>query len=115
MYGDGQHPNSLFSQLKQAIADKQTSFNMSPGDQLRDFLDIETVANNIVAIAEQNEVEGIINCCSGIPISVQEFVESYLHRVNIQLKLNLGHYPYSDLEPKNFWGDNAKLKLILQK
>jgi hypothetical protein len=30
-----------------------------------------------------------------------------------KIKLNLGFYPYSPIEPMEFWGDNRKLKQIL--
>ncbi|MCG2615399.1 NAD(P)-dependent oxidoreductase [Terrimonas sp. NA20] len=112
MYGKGQNPNSLLSQLQAALERGDASFNMSPGDQLRDYLPIEKVADNIVKIADQQEVSGIINCCSGNPVQVKELVQEYLNRNNADIKLNLGFYPYSDLEPRNFWGDTTKLKTI---
>ena len=64
MYGKGQSPKSLLSQLDQALADKKEIFNMSGGKQVRDYLPVETVANHIVSISLQNEITGIINCCS---------------------------------------------------
>jgi dTDP-6-deoxy-L-talose 4-dehydrogenase (NAD+) len=113
MYGQGQSPNSLLSQLQLALDRGDKSFNMSPGDQLRDFLDISKVAEYIVAIALQKSETGIINCCSGQPIQVKELVNDYLKKKNRHISLNLGFYPYSDLEPRNFWGDTKKLKTIL--
>ncbi len=113
MYGIGQNPNSLLSQLQTALDRGDKIFNMSPGDQLRDYLEVEKVAKYIVAIATQNKETGIINCCSGIPVPVKELVEGFLKSQNADIKLNLGFYPYSDVEPLNFWGDNNKLKTIL--
>ncbi len=114
MYGKGQNPNSLLSQLQAALERGDDSFNMSPGDQLRDYLPIEKVAENIVKIADQRSVEGVINCCSGKPIQVKELVQEYLKEKNTNIKLNLGFYPYSDIEPRNFWGDTTKLKTIIR-
>ena len=51
---------------------------MSGGEQTRDYLPVETVAEYIVRVALQTNVEGIINCCSGIPVSIKDFVEKYL-------------------------------------
>lgn len=113
MYGEGQNPNSLFSQLQVALDRGEEYFNMSPGDQLRDFLEIHKVAEYLVAIAAQSRVNGIINCCSGKPKQVKELVAELLKKAGKSIKLNLGFYPYSDLEPKNFWGNNEKLKTIL--
>ncbi len=114
MYGKGQNPNSLLSQLQAALERGDSSFNMSPGDQLRDYLPIEKVAEYLVDIAAQTEVTGIINCCSGKPIQVKQLVQDFLEEKKAFIKLNLGYYPYSDIEPRNFWGDTTKLKTILR-
>ena len=112
MYGDGQSVKSLISQLETALENNEPQFNMSGGEQERDFLPVEEVAANIVKIAVQNKVQGIINCCSGKPVTVKAFVENYLKEKNKSIKLNLGYYPYTDYEPMRFWGDTNKLKLI---
>ena len=112
MYGQGQSVKSLISQLETALDNNEPQFNMSGGEQVRDFLPVEEVASNIVTIALQNKVQGIINCCSGNPVTVKDFIESYLKEKNKSIKLNLGYYPYTDYEPMKFWGDNGKLKLI---
>lgn len=113
MYGKGQNAKSLFSQLQAAIDTKQAVFNMSGGEQVRDYLPVETVAANIVAIALQPAALGIINCCSGIPVTVKEMVERYLLEKGASLQLNLGYYPYTSYEPMSFWGDAGKLHKIL--
>jgi nucleoside-diphosphate-sugar epimerase len=112
-YGKGQNPNSLLSQLDRAIAENKESFNMSGGQQERDYLPVESVAEYTAIIALQKEVSGIINCGSGNPVRVQEFVEDYLRKRDKSIKLNLGHYPYPDYEPMRFWADVKKLKTIL--
>jgi nucleoside-diphosphate-sugar epimerase len=112
-YGDGQSKNSLLELLKQALVEKAESFNMSGGEQLRDYLHIEKVAEYIVKIALQKKIYGIINCCSGNPVSVRTVVENYLKESNKTIRLNLGYYPYPTYEPMAFWGDNRKLTKIL--
>lgn len=112
MYGTGQGPNSLLSQLQAAIERGDASFNMSPGDQLRDYLPVQEVARYLVGIAGQQDVDGIINCCSGKPVAVKELVGKYLSEKGAHMKLNAGYYPYSIIEPRNFWGNNSKLKTI---
>lgn len=112
MYGKGQSPNSILSQLDRALENGDSTFNMSMGDQLRDYLPVEKMAEYIVNISLQNEVTGIINCCSGNPISIKTLVKDHLKQKQKTIHLNLGYYPYPDYEPKNFWGDNSKLKQI---
>jgi dTDP-6-deoxy-L-talose 4-dehydrogenase (NAD+) len=113
MYGPGQNPGSLFSQLQKALENNEASFNMSGGLQQRDYLPVETAAGYIVKIALQNKVTGNINCCSGTPVTIKEMVDQQVRRSGKQIELNLGFYPYPDYEPMAFWGDNNKLQQIL--
>ena len=113
VYGNGQSPKSLLSQLNAAINNKEKIFNMSGGEQLRDYLPIEKLAEYIVKIALQNKITGIINCCSGKPISIRNLIENYIKGRNANIRLNFGYYPYPDYEPMAFWGDNSKLLKII--
>lgn len=114
LYGKGQSEKSLLSQLEIAIRQKKKKFEMSGGKQLRDYLPVEKVAEYIVAIALQDKIRGIINCCSGKPVTIRKLVENYLSEKNKSIELNLGFYPYTTYEPMAFWGDNKKLKQILK-
>ena len=114
MFGEGQSKTSLIALLDKAIKEGKKEFNMSGGEQNRDYLHIKEVVSNIIKIALQNKIDNqIINCCSGSPISIKEFVESYLIQKRYDMKLNLGHYPYSKFEPMSIWGDNSKLQSVL--
>ncbi len=110
MYGKGQNPKSLFSQLDKAIEQKLEVFNMSNGDQQRDYLSVKTVAGHIVSLALQEKDLGTINCCSGVPVTILHLVKEFISKKNSNIRLNTGFYPYPDYEPKFFWGDNKKLK-----
>lgn len=113
MYGKGQSENSLISKLESAISNGDEVFNMSGGEQQRDYLPVERVAEYVVNIATQKEVTGVINCCSNSPIKIKDFVADFLKKTGKSITLNLGYYPYPDYEPMNFWGDNTKLKSII--
>jgi dTDP-6-deoxy-L-talose 4-dehydrogenase (NAD+) len=115
MFGAGQNPKSILSLLDKAIDNNDAVFNMSGGEQLRDYLPIETVASNIVALIEHPECNGIINCCSGKPISIRQLVENRIAERGANIKLNLGYYPYTDYEPMAFWGSCDKLNSITKK
>jgi dTDP-6-deoxy-L-talose 4-dehydrogenase (NAD+) len=114
MYGAGQSKKSLFSQLDEALMTDQKEFNMSGGEQLRDYLPVQKVAEYIVKIALQDKVFGCINCCSGRPIAIRTLVEKRITESKKELQLNLGYYPYPDYEPMAFWGCKDKLNLILE-
>lgn len=114
MHGQGQHPKSIFPQLQRHIDEKQPVFNMSKGEQLRDYLPVEKVAEVIVNLALTKSENGIVNCCSGNPVSIQSLVEEYLEQAGVEMTLNLGHYPYPDYEPFAFWGSTKKMNEILR-
>jgi dTDP-6-deoxy-L-talose 4-dehydrogenase (NAD+) len=111
-YGHGQSKKSLWTQMEEAIITKQQQFNMSQGEQIRDFIPIKNVAEYVSKIATQDEVTGIINCCSGHPRSVRSFVEDFFITRNYQIILNRGYYPYPYYEPFAFWGDRKKISEI---
>lgn len=112
MYGEGQNKNSLLAQLDRAIDERQPVFNMSAGDQLRDYLPIQDVAENFVLALENPQSEGVINCCSGKPISVFDLVKQRCHAKVSNIELNRGYYPYPDYEPLAFWGVPSKLTIL---
>lgn len=112
MYGKGQNENAILSQLQNAINKHETVFNMSLGEQIRDYLPIEEVAKHIVNVSLQNNTNGIINISSNEPIKIIDLVKKYLLDTKQTISLNLGFYPYPDYEPFSFWGDNTKLKNI---
>jgi len=113
MYGNGQSTGSLIPLLDKAIEQGDPVFNMSGGEQLRDYLPSQKVAEFVSRIAIQTAVEGVINCCSGQPISVRRLVENHIQQRGASIQLNMGYYPYPDYEPMAFWGDNRKLQTIL--
>ncbi len=114
MYGKGQNPKSILAQLDAAIKRGDSEFNMSMGEQWRDYLPVETIAQIVVIFAVQRYKLGIMNCCSNKPISIRNLVEQYLKSHNKTLRLNLGYYPYPDYEPFRFWGSNKKQQSILE-
>ncbi|MFI3188915.1 MAG: NAD(P)-dependent oxidoreductase [Methylococcales bacterium] len=105
LYGAGQASTSLYTQLQHAITRGDTVFNMSGGEQLRDFLPVEIAAQQLVQLAMNQDARDTVNICSGQPISVRRLVEQWLHEKNSNMQLNLGYYPYPDYEPMAFWGD----------
>lgn len=104
LYGEGQNPNSLLASLDRAIDAGDTQFNMSTGDQLRDYLEIRQAASRIASLIARRDIDGVINCCSGQPVSVRALVEQRVRQRQSSIILNLGHYGYSAHEPMAFWG-----------
>jgi dTDP-6-deoxy-L-talose 4-dehydrogenase (NAD+) len=115
MYGEGQSSKSLLSQLDIAIDEERQSFDMSIGTQLRDYLPIETVVEKICTALENSEISGVINCSSGLPISVFDLVNERCQQRASNIHLNVGHYKLPEYEPVEFWGIPAKLNSLRSK
>ena len=115
MHGIGQNPNSLLAQLDRAIDANAAEFDMSAGDQLRDYLPVTDVAAALVGLLERPSQQGLFNVCSGQPVSVRSLVEKHLATRASQIRLNLRRFPYPGHEPMAFWGDARRLHAALQK
>ncbi|WP_085605750.1 MULTISPECIES: NAD(P)-dependent oxidoreductase [unclassified Pseudomonas] len=113
LHGAGQNPNSLLAALDRAIDAGDATFNMSAGEQLRDFLAIETATAYLAAILHKRDFDGTINCASGQPVSVRALVEQRVRERGATIGLNLGHYPYPTHEPLAFWAVTERLQQLL--
>lgn len=60
----------------------------------------------MVQVAGNPECHGIINCCSGRPISIRRPVEEQIARRGGMIEFEFGYYPYPEYEPMAFWGDD---------
>ncbi len=114
IYGEGQLSTSLYQSFKEALLRGDKTFNMSGGEQLRDYLPIAEVARIIVQLSMNFHDFGTVNLCSGEPVSVRRLVEKWLMEFNSEMKLNLGYYPYPDYEPMAFWGSKKRLDISLE-
>ncbi len=104
MYGLGQNATSIIAQLDQAANNNEKVFNMSGGAQLRDYLPVSQVADQLLNLYMLYP-DGTYNICSGQPISIEQLVKNRIQEQKYKIELNLGFYPYSDLEPMSFWGE----------
>ncbi|MFT5277433.1 MAG: nucleoside-diphosphate-sugar epimerase [Granulosicoccus sp.] len=114
IYGNHQTGNSIFAQLKRAINSNDKTFDMSQGEQLRDYLDVGLVAKYITSLALLEKNIGVINVSSGTPISIRNLVEGWIKKHSWEITLNLGQYPYPNYEPLAFWGKNGKLQYHIE-
>ncbi|HEY4958475.1 MAG TPA: NAD-dependent epimerase/dehydratase family protein, partial [Caldimonas sp.] len=114
LHGEGQAATALLPQLRQAVAAAKPTFAMSGGEQLRDYVAVEQAADHLVALAAKRREHGVVNVCSGRPVSVRSLVEGWIAANRWSIGLDLGRYPYPAHEPMAFWGDSAKLTQCLQ-
>ena len=104
LFGEFQSKHSLYSQLVRDIENNSEYFNMSAGEQIRDFLPVEDAVIQIIKFSVETNSSILANICSGKPVSVRSFVENIINERKSKIKINLGHFKYSDIEPLAFWG-----------
>lgn len=114
MYGEGQNPNSLISQINNAIYNGEKQINLSGGEQIRDYLPVQKVAEIISKLSLDFENSGVYNVCSGRPVRLKDFISQYIKSFKYEISLNFGYYPYSQIEPMEFWGNNLKTNKLLK-
>jgi nucleoside-diphosphate-sugar epimerase len=114
LFGPGQSASSLHSQLRAAVEAGKKSFDMSPGDQQRDFISVDRAAAQIATLALRDQDAGIVNLCSGVPSRVMDQARAWLKSWGASIELVPGVHPYPDYEPHAFWGSRLKLDLLLE-
>lgn len=112
--GDDMHNNSIFTKILQTVASGKKDFPFTTGLNQYDFIDIDDLATEIALAGTQDEVTGIINCCSGKPISLKEKIESFLQDNHLDVQLNYGEFPERPYDSKLLYGNNEKIKKIVQ-
>ncbi|WP_174278198.1 NAD-dependent epimerase/dehydratase family protein [Sphingomonas bacterium] len=113
VWGEGQASSSLYPLLGAAIARGDRTFPMSAGEQLRDYLPVTEVATILAALASRRGDDGVVNICSGTPVSVRTLVERWISQSGADIVPDLGHYSYPTYEPLAFWGSSAKRRALL--
>ena len=112
VYGSGQAPGSLYSLFQAAIARGDRTFDMSKGDQQRDYMRVEDAAAALVAVARADAAPRIVNICSGEPTTVRDLVERWRAERGADIALNLGAFGMPAYEPFAFWGDKSRLAAL---
>jgi nucleoside-diphosphate-sugar epimerase len=118
IYGDDERNHSVFTKMVQAEKKGQETFPFTSGKNKYDFIRIDALAKMIAACVMQQEITGIINCCTGQPISLAEKVEGFIRDHNLKIKLAYGVFPDRPYDSPGIWGDPTKINgitLISQK
>ena len=113
--GDDRNNNSIFSKILQKEEEGAKTFPFTTGKNKYDFINISILAEMISKAALQTEVTGIINCCSGKPVSLKEKVESFLKENNLKIKLEYGVFPDRAYDSPAIWGNNNIISEIIKK
>ena len=114
IYGDDKFGSSIFSKILQAAEDGKKEFPFTDGLAKYDFIHIDDLAKQIVAASTQNEITGIINCCSGYTTAIGTVVENFININKLNIKLIYGAFPSRKYDSSCVWGDNTIIKKIMR-
>lgn len=113
--GDDKKNNSIFCKLLNAAEEGKKDFPFTTGKNKYDFILVEELAHLISASVLQKDVTGIINCCTGRPISLADQVESFIKEHHLDIKLKYGAFPDRPYDSPCVYGDATKINQILNK
>lgn len=113
IFGDDAKSHSIFTKIIQAAEEGKKTFPFTSGRNLYDFISVEELAKQIAASATQQKVTGVINCCSGQPVSLAEQVEAFIRRKGLTIKLDYGAFPDRPYDSPGVWGDATKIRQIM--
>ena len=113
--GDDKKNNSIFCKLLLAAEEGKKSFPFTTGKNQYDFITVDELANQLSATVMQKEVMGIINCCTGKPLSLAEKAEGFIKENNLNIKLEYGAFPDRLYDSPCIYGNPEKINLILSK
>lgn len=111
--GDDTKNNSIFSKIVTAEKEGKETFPFTSGKNQYDFINVEELAYQIAAVASQTEVDGVINCCTGKPVSLADKVSEFLAENNFRIRLNYGAFPDRPYDSPGVWGNAAKINKII--
>ncbi len=114
IYGDDLRNHSIFTKLLEAAERGDKTFPFTSGKNQYDFMHVDKLVEQIVAVILQQEVDGIINCCTGEPKSLGEAVSEFIKAHNLDIQLNYGAFPDRPYDSPCTYGDNTKIKQIMQ-
>jgi len=106
---------SIFSKIAQAAEVGSKSFPFTMGENQFDFLDYNEFSNQVAAVVEQDKINGIINCCSGRPMKLSARVEQFIEENKFDIELQYGAFPDRPYDSKAVWGDDSKIRRIMER
>jgi len=110
VYGPEQGINRFLPQLIKACFNRIDNFNMTKGEQLRDYCYITDVINAIIMILNSDKFIGeIVNVGSGIPISIKSITELVCNIIGINQNAIENNLQYKENENMALYADISKI------
>lgn len=111
--GDDKKNHSIFCKLLEAAEEGKRTFPFTSGKNKYDFITVDDLAQMIAAVIMQRNITGIINCCTGKPVSLGERVEQFIKECNLRIELEYGAFPERPYDSPCVYEDTSKISQII--
>ncbi len=111
--GNSKYGSSIFSKITEASEEGKKEFPFTQGLNQFDFIDYEDFCEQVVCTVVQDNIDGIINICSGRPEKLADRVERFIKENKYNIKLLYGAFPDRPYDSKAVWGDDSKIQKIM--
>ncbi|NLH00688.1 MAG: NAD(P)-dependent oxidoreductase [Clostridiales bacterium] len=115
IYGDDLNNHSVFTKMLEAEGRGEMVFPFTSGKNLCDFIEIDELASQIAACVQYDTRGGIINCCTGRPVSLAEMAQEFIAKNKLSLKIEYGAYPDREYDPPAIWGNSERIENIMRR
>lgn len=111
--GDSSRGNSIFSKIAKAAEEGKKEFPFTTGKNKYDFINVDELGKMISVASTQKEITGIINVCTGEPMSLADRVEKFIKDEGFDIQLQYGAFPDRPYDSPGTWGDATKINMIM--
>lgn len=112
--GDDKKSNSIFAKIVRWEEEGKKTFPFNSGKNQYDFISVDELAKQIASAATQDEIHGIINCCTGVPVSLADKVEEFISEHGFKIRPEYGAFPDRPYDSPGVWGDATKIQKIME-
>lgn len=112
--GDDMKNHSVFTKILQKDMEGAKTFPFTSGKNLYDFISVDQLAEYIALASTQTKVKGIINVCTGNPVSLADKMEEFIKEKGLSIRLEYGAFPDRPYDSPGTWGDPTKMQEILK-
>lgn len=112
--GDDKRSNSIFAKIVGWEEEGKATFPFNTGKNLYDFISVDQLAEQIAKASTQDQINGIINCCTGVPKSLADQVDEFIKSHNFKIRPEYGAFPDRPYDSPGVWGDATRIQEIVK-
>ena len=97
LFGENEDERRLVPYIRSRL-EKKKIVELTSGNQIRDFMDVRDAGRMIAEVA-LSDIQGAINICTGIPVTVRQLAEKIADEYEARKLLQFGVRPANPVDP----------------